>query len=303
MTSDPTKPLLGRCDKKQYEHAGCPEDTYCATCGTRSSDSQNMGECCVGSEKVDIDGKPLPAAEPAEKKAGPPTYPKPCHLCGKTIESVEDLDWHGLGNCVEITPEMEAQWKRESECSKYVGEPGVNCTNCGLIAYEHARPEPAAPVSPEPPNPADYEQSGAGLTQMLADARRAERLRDTGPVGATPEPTALSKANAALIMLNNHVMSHERGIDVSWFVKVIGQIRDHIDAAQSLSSPTQPQRQPVGSRPITIEVDRETDGRWIAEFIHSPGVMAYGASPQEAVDKAMRIYRCLGQPVGSKEHK
>jgi hypothetical protein len=58
------------------------------------------------------------------------------------------------------------------------------------------------------------------------------------PVSARTEPTALSKANAALIMLNNYAMSHERGIDVSWVVKVIGQIRDHIAAAQSLSAQT-----------------------------------------------------------------
>src|SRR5580692_3337356 len=29
-------------------------------------------------------------------------YPKPCELCEKQIESREDLDWHGLGNCVPI---------------------------------------------------------------------------------------------------------------------------------------------------------------------------------------------------------
>jgi hypothetical protein len=33
-------------------------------------------------------------------------YPKPCTLCGKQIDSEQDLDWHGYGNCVEITDEM-----------------------------------------------------------------------------------------------------------------------------------------------------------------------------------------------------
>jgi hypothetical protein len=31
-----------------------------------------------------------------------PEYPKPCGLCPGNIESREDLEWHGLGNCVPI---------------------------------------------------------------------------------------------------------------------------------------------------------------------------------------------------------
>ena len=31
-----------------------------------------------------------------------------------------------------------------------------------------------------------------------------------------------------------------------------------------------------------IEVERETDGRWLAEVLELPGVLAYGGSPEEA---------------------
>ena len=34
---------------------------------------------------------------------------------------------------------------------------------------------------------------------------------------------------------------------------------------------------------LTIELDRETDGRWIAEVMEIPGCLAYGNSEQEAV--------------------
>ena len=34
-----------------------------------------------------------------------------------------------------------------------------------------------------------------------------------------------------------------------------------------------------------IEVDREDDGRWIAEITEVPGVMAYGKTTQEAIAK------------------
>jgi len=35
--------------------------------------------------------------------------------------------------------------------------------------------------------------------------------------------------------------------------------------------------------PLTIEIDRETDGRWIAEVTALPGVMSYGKTREEAV--------------------
>jgi len=34
---------------------------------------------------------------------------------------------------------------------------------------------------------------------------------------------------------------------------------------------------------VKIEVERETDGRWLAEVVDLPGVMAYGATRAEAV--------------------
>ena len=37
--------------------------------------------------------------------------------------------------------------------------------------------------------------------------------------------------------------------------------------------------------PLTIEFDQETDGRWIAEVLELPGVLAYGGSRQEALEK------------------
>ena len=42
---------------------------------------------------------------------------------------------------------------------------------------------------------------------------------------------------------------------------------------------------------LTIETEREDDGRWIAEVPELPGVLAYGATQGEAMAKAaaMRI--------------
>ena len=46
------------------------------------------------------------------------SYPIECELCHLQIVSEADLDWHGYGNCVEITDEMWAQWEHEANESK-----------------------------------------------------------------------------------------------------------------------------------------------------------------------------------------
>jgi predicted RNase H-like HicB family nuclease len=37
---------------------------------------------------------------------------------------------------------------------------------------------------------------------------------------------------------------------------------------------------------LTVETERELDGRWIAEIAELPGVMTYGSTRNEAVAKA-----------------
>jgi len=41
--------------------------------------------------------------------------------------------------------------------------------------------------------------------------------------------------------------------------------------------------------PLTIEVEREDDGRWIAEVLDLPGVLAYGQTRQEAIDRVQAL--------------
>jgi len=40
---------------------------------------------------------------------------------------------------------------------------------------------------------------------------------------------------------------------------------------------------------FTIEIEREDDGRWIAEVIDLPGVMSYGDTREVAVSRAEAI--------------
>jgi predicted RNase H-like HicB family nuclease len=47
----------------------------------------------------------------------------------------------------------------------------------------------------------------------------------------------------------------------------------------------------IGSKDLrfTIETELERDGRWIAEIPQVPGALAYGATEEEAVNKAYAI--------------
>jgi predicted RNase H-like HicB family nuclease len=61
---------------------------------------------------------------------------------------------------------------------------------------------------------------------------------------------------------------------------------------------------PTAAR-FTIELDREADGRWIAEIRALPGVLAYGATRDEAVARTKALaLRVLaerleqGEPTG-----
>jgi predicted RNase H-like HicB family nuclease len=40
---------------------------------------------------------------------------------------------------------------------------------------------------------------------------------------------------------------------------------------------------------MRVEVEREDDGRWIAEVVDLPGVLAYGVSREEAIERAKAL--------------
>ena len=40
---------------------------------------------------------------------------------------------------------------------------------------------------------------------------------------------------------------------------------------------------------LTIEIERETDGRWIAEIVELSGVMAYGKTSEEAQGRVQAL--------------
>ena len=41
--------------------------------------------------------------------------------------------------------------------------------------------------------------------------------------------------------------------------------------------------------PLTIEVEQEEDGRWLAEVPDLPGVLTYGQTRQEAIERVQAL--------------
>ena len=53
---------------------------------------------------------------------------------------------------------------------------------------------------------------------------------------------------------------------------------------------------------LTIESDQETDGRWLAEVPELPGVLAYGATRDDALAKAQVLaLRVLAERIEHRE--
>lgn len=42
-------------------------------------------------------------------------------------------------------------------------------------------------------------------------------------------------------------------------------------------------------KPLTIELEQEEDGRWIAEIPAQPGLMVYGETKLDAVEKLLNL--------------
>jgi predicted RNase H-like HicB family nuclease len=53
---------------------------------------------------------------------------------------------------------------------------------------------------------------------------------------------------------------------------------------------------------LTIEIEQETDARWLAEVLELPGVLAYGPTSEEAIAsvKALAL-RVLGERIEHRE--
>jgi len=54
---------------------------------------------------------------------------------------------------------------------------------------------------------------------------------------------------------------------------------------------------------MRIEIEREEDGRWIAEVVDLPGVMAYGKTREEALAKVQALaLRVIADRLEHGEH-
>ena len=60
----------------------------------------------------------------------------------------------------------------------------------------------------------------------------------------------------------------------------------------------------TNERRFTIETEQENDGRWIAEVLELPGVMAYGDTRENAQARAEALsFRVLAEEIEEEESK
>ncbi|HEY4514966.1 MAG TPA: type II toxin-antitoxin system HicB family antitoxin [Candidatus Paceibacterota bacterium] len=58
----------------------------------------------------------------------------------------------------------------------------------------------------------------------------------------------------------------------------------------------------LNDRKYTIETEQEIDGRWIAEIIELPGVMAYGETIEQAQAKVEALaFRVLAEEIDASD--
>lgn len=54
---------------------------------------------------------------------------------------------------------------------------------------------------------------------------------------------------------------------------------------------------------ITVELDREEDGRWIAEAVDFPGAMVYGPTQEAAIKRVQALaLRCIADRLDNGEY-
>jgi predicted RNase H-like HicB family nuclease len=54
---------------------------------------------------------------------------------------------------------------------------------------------------------------------------------------------------------------------------------------------------------LTYEIEQETDGRWLAEIVELPGVMAYGETGDRALVAAQALaFRVIAERIEHGEH-
>lgn len=85
-------------------------------------------------------------------KKRPPAFPFECHMCGHQVESVDDrIEWHGLGNCVEICDGCLGTGLDETQPDPEAAN--LKCPECNGVGWYPMMPTESRPVLRFPARP------------------------------------------------------------------------------------------------------------------------------------------------------
>lgn len=99
-----------------YKYGGLYDGDFCGMCTCEKKNEAELAfnirewlkhSQSAGAIHTMVPNQAIEAILQALEKKENGMFPRPCGLCPGTIESKDDLDWHGLGNCVEICERCE----------------------------------------------------------------------------------------------------------------------------------------------------------------------------------------------------
>lgn len=108
---------------------------------------------------------------------------------------------------------------------------------------------------------ADFRVSDAARKRILAKLREKRKQRRSGPAAVQPQP--------------RYDEVYKRG--VAWIDALVEKNDEELAAHEA----------------ATITLDREVDGRWIADIESMPGVMAYGEAREDAIRAVKELAKRL----------
>lgn len=80
------------------------------------------------------------------------------------------------------------------------------------------------------------------------------------------------------------------GVERRVFAQIVGDDLETDPVQERLfSSPCEKRKISSNAMKFRLEIEQEEDGRWIAEVIDLPGVLAYGNTPDEAKAKVQAL--------------
>jgi hypothetical protein len=105
----------------------------------------------------------------------------------------------------------------------------------------------------------------------------------------TEQLAAATMANATHLDMIDALKAYDEEMKINALTKAVTSLEEKLRRAAETKSGDIP-------LPQEIETEQEDDGRWLANVVGSRGVMAYGATKEQAIENVRALWIKLGSP-------